>query len=297
MLNTNFLYLHRFSQNTYSMKNIYSVFLLSFSLLAFFISCNEAPVENKEEPAPVPVVPITKETKEKINYVINDVPSPIEVAIIIKEADLFFNTNLMNPLTNLSHYSGNNLKAFNLGVYGADLAYLVEYSQTQTALKYLAVCKQLAEEMGVTSAFDNSLISGFEKNISDKDSLLNLMYPAYKRVDEYLRSNERAYMASLVLAGGFVEGMYFATQLLLDVPRDEKNSLLFQKLEEQKKVITRLMELLKERKEDADFTKLGNSFNELLTIYNSIGQKEITQAEISKLNSVMVTIRNEFVLK
>ena len=83
-----------------------------------------------------------------------------------------FNESLINPRDKADQYASiTNKAALNLGVYAADIGYLVSYDKTQEAIDYLNAAKALADGLGVIGSFDLEVLNQFEKNLSNKDSL------------------------------------------------------------------------------------------------------------------------------
>ena len=109
----------------------------------------------------------------------------------------------------------------NLGIYGADLGYVTIYDQTQDALGYLNAAKKLADELGVAGAFDAQTIGRFQKNLGNQDSMLVLVGVAYRSSDTYLKNNDRSDVSGLVLAGGWIESLYFATNTYKIKPNED----------------------------------------------------------------------------
>ena len=149
------------------------------------------------------------------------IPSPVQTALLIKEVGTDYDASLLNNPSDANKYSTSFKKGINLGIYGADLGYVTIYEQTQDAISYLAAVKSLANDLGVTGAFDMTLLERFEKNVGNKDSLLALVADAFKASDAYLKNNERNDIGALVLAGGWVESVYFSTLTAEQSKNDE----------------------------------------------------------------------------
>ena len=87
-----------------------------------------------------------------------------------------FNESLINPRDKADQYASiTNKAALNLGVYAADIGYLVSYEKTQEAIDYLNSAKALADGLGIIGSFDVEVLNQFEKNLSNKDSLTQLL--------------------------------------------------------------------------------------------------------------------------
>lgn len=163
----------------------------------------------------------SKDLREKVERVIYNIPSPSEVPYIIEGTGADFNPNLVNKLEKYESYSVSQHKAaFNLGVYATDIGYLSSYGKTQESLNYMDVCMKLSESIGIQDAIDLNMLSRFEKNLGNPDSLAKILDESIAKSDEYLQENERNNIAALVIGGTFVEGLYVATQIISTYPKN-----------------------------------------------------------------------------
>jgi hypothetical protein len=167
-------------------------------------------------------------------------PSPYQVAQLIKSNNIPFNESILNNPENAKRYNTNFKKALNFGVYGTNLSYLNIYNRTPESIAYLNVLKKLSEELGINSAFDAELFKKIESNISNQDSLLIILSSSYRRVDGFLRENDRSDVGSLILAGGWVESLY----LLTTIAKSSSNRETINRIGEQKHPLDNLIEVL-----------------------------------------------------
>ena len=194
------------------------------------------------------------------------IPSPIQTAMLIKNAGTNYNKDILNEPSRATNYSTNFKKAINLGVYGADLGYVTMYDQTQDAISYLTAVKSLGDNLGVSSAFDLELVERFEKNIGNQDSLLVLVSDAYKSSDRYLKNNQQNDVGGLILAGGWVESLYFAT----NTAEATGNKEVIKRIGEQKTTLYNLIKLLTPYYSKPEFTSLIDNLMELNEIYEKV---------------------------
>jgi hypothetical protein len=159
--------------------------------------------------------------KENIEGVIVNIPSPAELPYLLQATGADFNAALINSKESADKYMSTFDKAaMNLGIYAADIGYLSSYEQTQEALDYLQIAKQLADHLGVVDAVDQVVMERFEKNIDEKDSLYKIINGAIENVDQYLKTEARNRVAALVTTGSFIEGLYVSTELVRTYPKD-----------------------------------------------------------------------------
>ena len=173
---------------------------------------------------------------------------------------------MLNVPSNVTKYSTNFKKAINLGVFGADLGYVTLYEQTQDAISYLTAIKSIGDDLGVSSAFDMELVSRFEKNIGNQDSLLVLVSDAYKSSDRYLKNNQQNDVGGLILAGGWIESLYFAT----NAAEMTGNEDVIKRIGEQKATLSNLIKLLTPFYSKPEFTSLVDQLIELDDLFAAI---------------------------
>jgi hypothetical protein len=208
------------------------------------------------------------------------IPSPVQTALLIKEVGTTYNKDILNDPKKATNYTTSAKKALNLGVYGADLGYVTIYDQTQDAISYLTSIKTMADELGVTSAFDLTLMERFEKNMGNQDTLLALVSDAYRAADDFLKNNERNDVAALILAGGWVESLFFA----LDAANKTKNKEIIRRVGEQKNTLSNLIKILQPYYSKPEVSELVDELNDLKTIYDQVEityeyQEPITDAQ------------------
>ncbi|QSE99134.1 hypothetical protein [Fulvivirga lutea] len=159
--------------------------------------------------------------KDQIQEVVYEIPSPSEIPFLLEATGAEYNGSLIHDNNRASEYTALNDKAaLNLGVYATDIGYLVSYDKVQESLTYMGTAKKLADNLGISGSFDTSLIKRFENNLSRKDSLAYLLNSTIQKTETYLRDDNRNRLASLVVAGSFIEGLYISTQLIKTYPKD-----------------------------------------------------------------------------
>ncbi|MCB0401684.1 MAG: hypothetical protein KDD41_06340 [Flavobacteriales bacterium] len=246
----------------FNLRNQVFVFAV---LSVFAVSCGDEPTDTQiEEPI------VENNTKEnqlmEIDGKVFSIPSPIQTATLIKNSGTNYNKDILNEPSKVTNYSTSFKKAVNLGVYGADLGYVTMYDQTQDAISYLTAVKSIGDDLGVSSAFDKELIERFEKNIGNKDSLLAFVSDAYKASDRYLKNNQQNDVGGLILAGGWVESLYFAT----NAAEMTGNKEVIRRVGEQKTTLNNLIKLLTPYYSKPDFTALVDRLMELNDIYEKV---------------------------
>ena len=166
------------------------------------------------------------------------IPSPIQTALLIRQSKIPYNEVLLNPASSYKNYVNQFQKAMNMGVYGADLAYLSNFDNTSMSIEYFKIVERLADDLGIRNNINPTIIARFHANSEVRDSLYVLNAELYREVNQYLKDNERNEAASLILAGGWIEALHIA----LDVAQSNADIRL--RIGEQKSALTSLVALL-----------------------------------------------------
>jgi len=247
------------------------------SLLIF--SCGQ----EKEGDETLPVEDTTGMASAKTVKTANvfySIPSPIETTTLLKKAGATYDKDYLNDIKNVSRYSSASSKALNLGVYGADLSFTSIFEQTQESMLYLKCSSNLANGLGIGDVFGPATISRVEANMKNRDSLLDIISDAYWTADAYLKENDRPGISALVIAGGWVEGLYIATRIASVTNNDD----VITRIAEQKLSLENLIGLLENTPSEEAIAKLLKELKSLKTVYDKIDfnhQKPETSTDVT----------------
>jgi hypothetical protein len=220
----------------------------------------------KEEGAGVAEVDSSANKLLTIGGSMFSIPSPIQTAMLIEKSGADYNKSFLNDAKKVTTYATNYQKALNLGVYGADVGYVTIYDQSQDALKYLGVINKLSEELGITGAFDQNTLKRFENNFGKRDSMLNLVAVAYRSSDAFLKDNDRMNVGALILAGGWIETLYFTTQIAVK----DKNQDVINRIGEQKYTLNNIVKMLTQYYNQPEYDVLVDDLIELAYDFDAI---------------------------
>ena len=253
--------------------------------------------------------------KENLQTTIRSIPPPAEIPYIIQSTGADYNPNIINDYNKYESYTISAKKAaFNLGVYATDIGYLSSYGKTQEALNYMDVCLELTKTVGAQDAVDFAVLDRFEKNLSDPDSLANIINVVIENSDDYLQANDRNNIAALMIGGTFIEALYIATQIIETYPKDllpddlrmQVLSPLVSMLVDQKESLKDVIDLLEsvDGKEDWEVATI-NSLQELYDNYTQFdpkgriaagrGNEVLNDEVLSRLTNQVDSIRTNVV--
>ncbi|MFM7021652.1 MAG: hypothetical protein ACKOXB_01635 [Flavobacteriales bacterium] len=246
-----------------------------FALLPVFaIACNSGSEEKKESPetlSPQTQNELKLSTQQVKDFksaakVFNALPTPIEMAEIIKKSNVKYDPELLNDDKKTGDYVTTVERALNLGVYFADLSFTSVFDHPQESVNYLKAAQKMAIELNILNVFNENITLRMESNMNNRDSLLSIISEAYLSTDNYLYENQMHSISAAVLAGSWIEGLSIATRLRSSTGESE---LIKAKISEQQKSLKNLMALLKDCKE-----------SELVQVRNKLSKMEELYAEI-----------------
>lgn len=195
-------------------------------------------------------------------------PSPIQIASILKKANMNYEEGLTNKVSNSKLYSTKFKQTINFGVYACDLAYCVTNDKFAEASKYLKVSKEMASKIGMESIFlSDNLVERFEKNVGNQDSVMSILFDIQIMTDDYIQDNELSDLNVIYFTGAWVEGMNIGTHTILG-NNDHKISVL---LSEQMTIARSLIRGLRavENQTD-DLIDLTDHIEEVVDAYHNL---------------------------
>lgn len=220
-------------------------------------------------------------TKDKARFqrakiVFFALPSPIETARILKKSGAIYNKEFLNPSSNATGYSTSVRKAIALGIFVADLSYANSFMQQQDCLEYFATVQKLSEELSLSNIFTPELIETIEKNINSEDSVLKYLSESYWHANAQLKENDRESVASLVAAGGWIEGLHIACSLV-----DANNSTgpLAERIAEQRISLKQLIKYLLSFKDPKVLKEMTDDLIILKTSFDKIEMKMVRETK------------------
>ncbi|WP_448530294.1 hypothetical protein [Raineya sp.] len=238
----------------------------------------------------------TTKIGNEVAKVASELPSPVDFIAHINQAKLEYNAKYLNNAENVEAYlSTSQRSAINLGVYLVDLGYNSLYMKAQEGLKYLKSVKKLTDQLNILDEQTKEMVLKFEKNLENRDSLLSIAREGYFSIDEYLRKNERTDVASYVLIGAWVEGLYLGTSLLKEVPNydtDDKYKLALWRIGGQKTSLENLINIVGKMEQNEENKQLLAKLKDLYKAYESV-KVENTSNDIDVLDIAEVQNADE----
>lgn len=295
--------------------------LLIFLFLTAFWSCdlNDTPnAEYYQKALSNAQIAIPEVSEEVISGILQQIPSPLETSVLIKQSGSKYGSNMLNDPKKVIAYNTNYEKAINLGIYGTDLGYTKIYDQNQDAIFYYNSIKGLADELSLSQYFDFGTIKRLAINSSHMDSLLYLTTKNFNNINTYLQDQKRSNLSLLILTGGWLEALHIACQIAEENP---SNQILVERIGEQKAIMDKIMLLFSfystnntnMAKYQEELQPLADAFSKVQIAYtyaeptfnevdgllvvkdNSSSNVKISQENLNEITLLTQSIRNNII--
>lgn len=207
-------------------------------------------------------------SKDAISDIIQSIPSPLEISVLLKESGTKYDVSILNSADNTSKYNSNYSRALNLGIFGTDLGYTNIYKQNQDGLEYMASIKELADGINIGQFFDIETIGKLATNSNNLDSLLLITTQNFNSINHYLQEQKRSNLSVLLLTGGWLEAVHITCQVS---SKDPDNKALQETIGEQKIILENIVLLTSFYREfDSDMKGLWEDLIQLQTAFDAI---------------------------
>lgn len=269
--------------------------LLSLGILSFSIWSCESDTKLNEQAFLDSLNTATEEgpviSDEVLESILQQIPSPLEISVLLKESGTNYNEGFLNSTDNISAYNSNFKKAINLGIYGTDLGYTNIYEQNQDAIFYLNAIRDLSDGLSIGQFFNFGTIQRLATNSRNLDSLLLITTKNFNSINSYLQEQQRSNLSVLLLTGGWVEALHILCQVSLKNPDNQE---LIERIGEQKITLESIMLLLSFYGDsDPNIKELTEKMTQLQARFENI---KITQtyaeSTLEEVNGI-VTITNK----
>ncbi|MBK6831339.1 MAG: hypothetical protein IPG92_11635 [Flavobacteriales bacterium] len=194
------------------------------------------------------------------------IPSPAQTALAMRKAGLKYQKDLTAPLEKGGTLTTKVAQSLALGVYGADLAYVTVHKDGARAMATMQAIEKLGGQLGVTNAFDRTLLDRFKSSMNNEDSLLRLSGTAFRAADQYLKMNESEDVSALVLAGGWVESLY----LTVSDAAALKDQAMVNRIGEQKSTLDALVQLIEASDKEGMAAEMLKAMKDLQAEFSAV---------------------------
>lgn len=254
------------------MKQLFNLLFAGCFAAIWLTACSGSEQKSSQEPSQIvdtnsAAAREAEALYERAKAMFYAMPSPLELQSLIETAGGYFRGDLLHDPQQSSAYQSTKQQALALGVYGTDLSYATVFEQQQEALLHMAAAQRVAKKIGVEDPFGGGLMDRAHKNMASKDSMLSIVSELYWEMNSQLKENDRHQLALVVLAAGWIEGIYLGTQMM-----DEKapNTAIAKTIAEQRFIANQLHQTFTEFAADESITEVYPIFKPVLDKYLSI---------------------------
>lgn len=253
-------------------KNLkYAIAIVAAFPMLMYTSCTEdKPIEEEVE---VEIITDEKPQNEKFYQI----PAPDEMFGFIKKSGLTYNKALINSPQKQSGYTTPLEQTMIFGVYSADLAYTAAYEEFNESIKYFAIIQKMAENIGISGAFNDELMNNIKNNLDKPEQLLENSNDSYFSVVDYLEQNEQGDKLGIIAAAGWLETVY----IVANSTDYNKNEAALQRLADQKLTLDNLLMYLDKYNESADVKEIAAMLKELEVAFESVEEGDANSSVIT----------------
>lgn len=276
------------------MRKVTFLIYISIGFMFFGWSCNSSTDSNQLENDSIGNIDSLNEHTKKVKKIFYNVPSPIEMTAVIQKSGAQYKPEILNSYKVADKYVNIPQQALNLGVYGSDLSYVRLFDQIQLSINYLSAIKKLCDELNIPEEQGSFAISRMEKNMDNKDSLLQIITDTYSSADAYLKDNDRGNTATLIILGGWVEALYISTNII--VFENSKNKEVVDRIAEQKYSLNNMIELIKSYPDDKELQAYVPVLEDLKKVYDAVNIEYIKGDVVTEKEKKLTTIRSKAIV-
>ena len=161
----------------------------------------------------------TKDNRFKLNsedvaVVIPELHSISELKVILEIADIEFNPEIINQTEYVSRYFGDQKIAANIGVYLADLVYVMSTKENPDVYKEYGAILELAKQFGLADDLLNITLERYENGSTSVDQIFELLEKSLENSSKKMSETEVSEFSSYMILGNYIEKLYIVSSLL-----------------------------------------------------------------------------------
>jgi hypothetical protein len=235
--------------------HILSTYASAVLASGLLIACGDDPAQQTAQDK-APALVIGGEDTAAMVSSIYQMPTPNELFAIVRALNGKGQKNALSSAPKADRFATLSGRSLNFGVYATDMVYASNFKLTSEVVRYYLACKDLGEQIGLSTAFNADIQRRLEKNLTHGDSLDVLTNDAYYGAYQKLQAEQMGPTLALVLAGGWVESMHL---VMVQLPAYDEGSPLLARIAEQKVSLEQLIDMMEPVKDDANVapTRLG----------------------------------------
>ena len=267
--------------------------VLGLGVIALSIGSCKREKKDSDDPVPIDSFDDVKaDLDQEVSEFIYPLPDNNEVTKMLNSIGIAYMLGTSNTVENVNRYFTAKSKAYNIGVYGSDLSYVSTYQMTQETMLYLEAVNQLGSDLGISSIYNEDLLTRIDENINDKDSLVEIISLTIYETYDYLNKNGKEDLSILMVAGGWVEAMYLTTNVSANV---QNNPEIVKIIYSQKPGLDKLIEIVEARKDNPDVKELLDDLQPIKEAFNAATSENMTADQVKALSVAIEKLRTKII--
>lgn len=144
---------------------------------------------------------------------------PKDARVLLKPAESFFDSALLNDPKQVYQYAGNEVKAAaNLGIYLADLNYCILFGKSHFIQKYFGATVELSNIVGIEKSALTFLEKRYAENMARPDSVQAIVDSLFARSVRDRKGTQKEKLAGIAMATYQIENLHLALRTLESLP-------------------------------------------------------------------------------
>lgn len=258
--------------------------LLSILMLVFIVSCKQSSDTSSDTDQGDKIS--KDDIKEGLEAAVFPLPEPMGVYNMLEEIGASYVGEVLNPVNAAENYLITNVKAVNLGVFGADLSYALVNEKQDDIDAYSKAVKNLVDDLSIKIDY-KALLSADEDADISSDSLVKFATDMFYNVYDFLYKESDPALAALMANGFYVEGLYIATHISDDT---FNNTEMVKIIYDQAKPLAELIELNEKFSDNQYIQSLQSSLTKLKELYDAT-DGSLNEEQLKSITSTIEAIR------
>lgn len=151
---------------------------------------------------------------EDVTRVIPELHSIAELKSLFELTGVGFYPEIVNDPSRASKYTGKQKTAANLGVYMADMVYVISTAGENRAKKKYSAILELAKDFGFADEVLNMTYERYEEGNTSVEEFYTLLQQSLENSSKQMTESEVSEVHSYLIYGNYIEKLYLVTSLL-----------------------------------------------------------------------------------
>jgi hypothetical protein len=153
-----------------------------------------------------------------------------EIRALLELSDVGYYSELTNEPTNALEYRGEKKTAANMGVYAADLLYVVATSENENIFQEYGAIMELAKNEGLTDDIPAIILKRYEDGNATAEEVIDMLDNAMEKSEAKMSEQNKQEFFAYFALGNYIEKLYLVSSIIerpkqTDVPAEVEATL------------------------------------------------------------------------